>query len=200
MKKQTAGKLVRNLVAGLPGFKASGRLLYLPVNNGMLTGCYFESSDFEQQIILVNYFATIIAYPLEFLVFDLTFRLRDGRGGERWSLFDEMVASEISDAIKLQALPLIKKLQSPETFAEEICRVDTIQGQRAAAVAFAKAGEKERALGTIVKLSPKLNLGIAWQGEIAGRLTELLKKLEANNDASLLAGWEEMSRAKLNVA
>lgn len=105
MTKQKAGRLVRNLVAGLPNFKASGGLLYLPVNNGMLTGCYFESSDFEQEIILVNYFATIVA-SLEFLAFDLTFRLRDWRGGERWTLADKMVTSEITDAIKLQALPL----------------------------------------------------------------------------------------------
>ena len=69
MTKQKAGRLVRNLVAGLPNFKASGGLLYLPVNNGMLTGCYFESSDFEQEIILVNYFATIVA-SLEFLAFE----------------------------------------------------------------------------------------------------------------------------------
>jgi hypothetical protein len=166
----------------------------------MLTGCYFESSDFEREITLITYFATIVVYPHESLAFDRTFRLRDRRGGERWSLADEMTMPEITDAIKPQAVPLIKTMQSPEIFAAEMCQLDTIQGQRAAAVAFAKAGEKGKALDTIVKLLPKLNLSIPWQGEIAGRLTELFRQLETNNAVSLLADWEAISRAKLKVA
>ncbi len=166
----------------------------------MLTGCCFEVSGFEKNTYMITCFATCAAYPRDHLSFDLPFRLREGHGGDRWNIGGEKTASEIPPAITVQALPFLKRMQSPQAFAEEILTGSrSIQSQRAAAVALASAGKDGHALAVIADLISQLNSGVPWQAEIGSNLCKLSEELEAGNAASLLANWERVSRERLKL-
>jgi hypothetical protein len=200
LKELTVGSLLKFLVKEIPDFRLVGRLLYRPITKGMLVGCYFESSDFEKKTAMITCFATVAAYPLDSLSFDLPFRLRDSQGGDRWNIGSDKSASEIHRAITVQALPFLDKMQSPQAFAEELLKgSQSVQSQRGAAVALAYSGERARALAIVAGLFPKLDQSIQWQAELVAKLSELSERLENGTQRGLLADWERTTRERLKL-
>jgi hypothetical protein len=199
MTTKTTSKLLTLIIPRLPEFKIKGGLLCLPITNGIFSGCNFDSSDFDKNVVLITYFTTVVAFPLEFLGFDMADRLRDQRGGDRWDLSASDCAIKITDAIKQQAFPALSARTDPSVFARVIRKTDTVQAQRAAAVALALAGEDEKALHLISTLIPKLDLSVPWESDIDRRLSELAKHLRAGTAKELLNSWEEISRDRLKL-
>ena len=204
MKKKEFASLARQLLPHVADMIVHGpMMLTIPVGQ-VLRGIYFEGSDFDAKSFYVWVFWLPLYVPTEQVSFNLGKRIRSA-AGERWNTDSPRLLENLVIAIRTEAIPLLKRLETPEGVLE--AARSAAAGSKdpyvhqALSYALAIAGKTEAAVSAIDVLLGFLDPAIPWQAELGSRTTLLKEKLleRPENAAAMLEGWRTESIRKLGL-
>jgi hypothetical protein len=104
--------LEKSLLPEFPGFVIKGPLMFIPPAESLLRGISFEGSSFDKTSFYVTVFIMPLCVPMRFLYFNFGSRVRLRGGGDRWNAGMPNLVTELSHALKLQAVPFLSRVES----------------------------------------------------------------------------------------
>ncbi|MGA2280263.1 MAG: hypothetical protein ABSG80_08175 [Verrucomicrobiota bacterium] len=191
-------KIGKALLPELPGFAVKGNLLLIPPATQILRGICFEPSGFDKKAFYVNVFILPLCVPTRHIYFN--FGKRVGIG---WNSNAPNVLSELSMALKHEALPFLSRVKALHGFIE-LAKSFSSQNPNtpeAIAYAFARTGNMCKAVAMLDELTHLLDMKVPWQFEMAERADALRSQL-LNDPASAqkqLEVWEAESVRNLGL-
>jgi hypothetical protein len=198
MTKKEFAKIGKALLPELPGFAVKGHLLLIPPVRQVLRGICFEPSGFDKKAFYVNVFILPLCVPTQHLYFNF-----GNRVGIGWSSDAPNVFSELSLALKREALPFLSRVEDLHDFIE-LAKSFSLQNPHtpeAIAYALARAGDVDKAVAELDTLLAMLDVKVPWQFEMAERANAL--KAQLLNDApgaqKQLEAWEVESVRNLGL-
>jgi hypothetical protein len=181
------------LLHGLPGFTIKGSLLFVSPIKHLLRGVSFDGSSFSKTKFHVTYFVMPLCVPSKHLTLSFGNRLRL-RGIDGWDSQLPNLIAELGSALKEQALPLFKPMQSLADFIAyaRLSPGTNPQTLRSIAYALARSGQSDQAVAAINEMQKHNDLQFAWQKEISEESQALREKLIEAPDAAnkQLEEWE----------
>jgi len=198
MTKKEFEKIGKALLPELPGFAVKGNLLFMLPVRQVLRGICFEPSGFDRRAFYVNVFVLPLCVPTQYLYFN--FGRRVGTG---WSSDAPDVYSELSLALRREALPFLSRVEDLDDFiqlAKSFSRANP-RTREAIAYALARVGEVDKAIAELDTLLAMLDVKVPWQLEMAER-ANALKSLLLHDFASAqkqLQEWEAESIRNLGL-
>jgi hypothetical protein len=195
VKNRQFATLARHLARELPNFAVKDYLVFQCPIARSLNGLCFESSSHEDRAFYVWYFFMPLCVPSKFLYFNFGERLRLRSGSDRWNADDPRLVSEMSCAIRQQAIPFISGLTLPLEIAKKIERIgkqDTPMTLEAAAYSYILAGEIDRARTVLDRLTVALDPKYTSDVEIRSRSQTIVAKLSSGicDAREQLLSWE----------
>ena len=173
--------LEEGLLLELPGFSVNERLMLISPLENVLRAIYFESSSYDKTAFSVTVFVMPLCVPTEHLSFNFGRRVRHKGGGDRWTMTMPNLVTELSTALKDQALPFLSQVKNLLDFVD---MAKSFSGNphtpKAIAFALARAGQDHRAIAVLDELLSQLDLNVAWHQAIADQAETLKTKLVSN--------------------
>ncbi len=186
--------LEKSLLPELPGFAVKGPLMFIPSAEGLLRGISFEGSSFDKTSFYVTVFVMPLCAPTKHLYFNFGNRIRHKEGADRWHMEMPNLVTELSSALKLQAMPFLSRVGSLLDFVgvAKSFSASNLNTPKAIAFALARAGQTSQAVEVLDQLLSQLDLNVAWQREIADQAKALRGKLVTNpiETEQQLEAWE----------
>lgn len=203
MKSKDFNKLAKDILPRLDGYRVKGAMIFsMPVGH-ILRGVSFESSSHDAGAFYMWTFFQPLCVPVEYLVFNLGFRLADDLGQNRWSVERPDLINAVGDSIIRHAVPYLKKVETAKgaaDVADNLCSQNK-SIQESAAYSAILAGDGARAGSQLMKLIEGLDVGIAWQHDILIRVKKINELLDINIERAqeCLGGWEMYTARSLNI-
>ncbi len=202
MRTKEFVSLERQLLSELAGFSIKGPLMFIAPVTSLLRGISFEPSAFDKTSFYVDKFIMPLCVPTRYLNFNFGDRVRESGGSDCWSSDMPNLISELTTALKQQAVPFLTSVKSLLHFVElaQSCS-DNPHTPKSIAFALARAGRIEEAINVIDKFLPQLDLTVAWQKDIAELSSFLRIKLVTDpaETQQQLAAWEAESVHNLGL-
>jgi hypothetical protein len=168
----------------------------------ILRAICFEASSLDKESFYVWAFPLPLFVPTDRIHFSFGDRLRY-RGGDRWSINETAMISELQAVVRGKALPFLTHVGSVQGLLEFF---ETAPNRRnpyvmqgiAYALAFV---DIERAIAALRELESLLDVQIPWQSELKERAQSFRIQLTENPSAARqqLEGWESDSIGKLKL-
>ncbi len=207
MKTRDFIAISKQLLPSLPGMVVHNGMMLAASNDAVLRGICFEGSSFDAGSFYVWSFGMQLYVPADGINFNLGVRLRMESGAERWHQAEDQLIVKLSNAVRIQAVPMLRQLETAAGVVELTRAAASVASgnphlHRELAFALAKAGENEAALGELEVLSRRLDRQVPWQNEIARSSEALHQCLIADPEGvpALLKQWvaENVHRLGLN--
>lgn len=183
----------KSLLAELPGYAIKGSLMFIPPVESLLRGLSFEGSSFDRASFYVTAFVMPLCVPTTHLYFNFGSRVRDKGGGDRWDSRMPGLTKQLSDSLKLTAVPFLSRVESLLDFVDVAREFPgNPHTPKAVAFALARAGRIAQAIEILGGLPRQLDVNVKWQREIAGQASTLKAILEADPSKAMeqLRAWE----------
>jgi hypothetical protein len=203
MTNRQVAALAKGLRSLASGFVVRGPLLASVPLGHVLRGIYFEGSSFSKDAFYVWAFCQPLCVPAEAISFNLGQRLKDERGGERWSKTDTALLSHLGEAVGTQGLPFLGKVSSPSgaaALAEERATVSRDPYLlQAAGYLWAAAGRIAEAQAALEALRRTVDGSVTWQQDMATRAAVLTMKFQDGSADEQLRVWEAETARRLGL-
>lgn len=191
MKKKEFEAIGKRLLHELPGFVVKGELLVIRPIGKILRGVCFNRS-INPRSFYVEIFVQPLFVPSQYIV--LNFGKRLGGSCHSWNADAPNLITEISTALKCEALPFLSCVESLLDFVEVAKSFSTGNPHtpRAIAFALARAGRNSEAVEVLDQLMNQINLEVPWQREMADMAKSLKTQLLSDPIAAQkqLDAWE----------
>jgi hypothetical protein len=196
-------KLETRLLREFPGFVVKGRLLFRSPTEGLLQGIHFDGSDFDKISFYVTFFVMPLCVPSEHLYLNYGSRVRNKRGGDRWSKDAPDLVAELSLALESQAMPFLRVCSSLMSFVDIAASSfsATPRGLQARAFTLARAGRFDTAIELLDQLLSQVDRSVRWQKQIAVLSQGLREKLVSSPEKAQqqLEAWETETLRNLGI-
>jgi hypothetical protein len=201
MTRKDFERIGKRLLPLLPDeYTAFGELVLATPVRSLLRAIHFDRSSNSKDAFFVKVFFQPLYVPSAHLVLSFGKRLND-----RWNCADANGISQLSEAVKMHAVPYLESIRSPADFPSGLQRLgisaSTLVPAEAVAFSYARAGKWEKARAHLSALPSALNGGRDWEREILGRGRHLLSAVDESPAAAeaLLNDWEEFSVKSLGL-
>lgn len=185
--------LEKSLLPELPGFAIKRTVMFIPPVERLLRGISFEGSSFDKTSFYVNTFMMPLCRPANHLYLNFGDRVRKKEGADRWNITKPDVVTELTAALKLQAVPFLSRVESLLDFVE-IAKSPPSNQRSLEAIAFAlaRAGQIIQAVEVFDQLLNQVDLNVGWQRDLGDQAKALRDKLVANpiEAQQQLEAWE----------
>jgi hypothetical protein len=199
----------KRLLPDLPGFAVKGGLLFVRPVGHTLRGILFSRS-IDKRTFYVHIFIQPLFFPAEHIILNIGWRLRvRPKGPESWDADAPSLIAELSDGLRREALPFLKRIQTDRDVAEAASSVNLITGpiahpaiaygsvhafnQEVIAYALARSGDLDQARDALDRLLGfPSNMEIPWHREADRRARAMKSQLGTDPAAALrqLDAWE----------
>jgi hypothetical protein len=203
MKKKEFVRLEQQLLPEMPGFAISGPLMFIQPVGQILRGICFESSGFSAPVFYVSMFVLPLCIPREYLSLNFGDRIKRP-AGRQWRSDSPDLLVELSAAIRQEALPTLRRVQSLSDFLKDTKLQgshDNPNNREAVAYALIRTGDFAEADRILRHLLYTLDVNVAWERVIAERANGMRAKLAADPSAAQrqLEVWEAQSIQNLGL-
>ena len=182
MKKKEFEAIGKQLMLYLPEFGLNGDLLFIQPIEHVVRGICFNGS-IDPRSFYVEVFLQPLFVPSEHIRFNIGWRLRGKAGGPTgWNANSPGLVTELRNELQREALPFLRRIQSPKDLADAASTIHPIQGpgeqkssehnsrdpitQQAIAFALARAGDAREACDALDRLVRLVNGNNFWQHEV----------------------------------
>lgn len=201
MTKKDFEKLGKRLLPELPNFAVKGQLLFIqPIGHTLRAVC-FDGSSFDPDLFFVHVFLQPLFIPAKHIGLNLGWRI--GGGSYRWNVNVSNLQTQLSAALRREALPFLIRIESAQDVVaaiESLGKSADPYAQQAIAYAWARAGDIIRAIKELERLVRMLDVKVPWQHEIAERAETLKTKLADPTQAQRqFEVWENESAENLGL-
>ena len=179
MKRADFVALEKKLLPALPDFTYKGALVFVPPVQTILRGVWFEGSSFDKSSFYAQFFVMPLCVPTEHLYGNFGNRVRLKGGADRWNNETPNLVDELSDALRMQAVPFLSRAKTLLDFAEMASSFSFSNPHtpRAIGFALARAGRTSEAVHVLDQLLAQIDRKVPWQMEIANQSTYLRDQL-----------------------
>ncbi|MGA1981172.1 MAG: hypothetical protein ABSG84_01755 [Acidobacteriaceae bacterium] len=178
MTNRDFDKLAETLMSEFPIFARHKKLLYLPLENGLLRGILFDSSDFSKTKFYVYAFLMPLFVPSKNLTLSFGDRLRVDKKFDCWDLNNADTAAKLRNAIETQGLPFLNSLGTVTDFISYLRdKGPMTHSLEALAYSLAWEGLALEAASVFDQIPPRLEPNIPWQKELRDRAIECATQL-----------------------
>jgi hypothetical protein len=166
-------KLAGPLISEFPTFARHKKLLYLPLENGLLRGVLFDSSAFSKTAFYAYAFVMPLFVPSKNLTLSFGDRLRIDEKFDNWSLKNADTLARLGDAVENQALPFLNSFHTVTDFIIYLRNRDlTTHSLEAMAYSLAWQGLVHEAASAFEDIPPRLDANVPRQKELRDRAIE----------------------------
>jgi hypothetical protein len=214
MKTTKIQKIIKShLLSSFKSFACTGRMMFLEPRGSVLCGIYFEDSSFNQTTLYVWVFVQPLYVPSEHVHFTFGHRLinraEGGLANESWNLgseseYDEHQIQSLANAIRGDAIPYIKRLETPQDIANNLSEstglLNNVFVREAVAYSRAKIGEYANAKKELEALMYSVDPDDPWYS-IKTRAQELLTGINGGSKSvsDLFEKWEHETAVHLHL-
>lgn len=215
MKKKELESIGKRLFPDLLEIAVKGDLLFMRPIEHVLRGICFDGS-IDPRSFYVEVFVQPLFVPSQQISFNIGWRLRGKGGGPTsWNADSPSLVTELRSALQSEALPFLRRVESPMEFAVAAGAVHPVNGpmapqsidtssdpvrQQAVAYAWARAGDIQQADDALSRLIRLANQNLFWKREAAQ--ASMLKSVFLTDPAAAqrqLDAWEEETVKNLGL-
>jgi hypothetical protein len=152
--------LEKSLLPEFAGFAIKGKLMFIPPARHILRGINFEGSDFSKTSFFVTRFVIPLCVPTKYLYFLLCDRIRDKGKGDGWDANMPNLFAELTEALKLQALPFLSEVETLPNFITVLMRShgsDHAGALEPMGYAYARMGYVDNAIDALDRLLARID-------------------------------------------
>jgi hypothetical protein len=175
-----------------------GRMLVLPPTEHILRALFIEDASNPQGFYLWSLIQPLFQ-PASSVSFN--FGKRVGGASHVWLVTDAV--SELTDAVRREALPFLEEVSTPESFGNWsfIRNSQDVYAAEATAYALVLAGRFSEGIDGLNKLNDALS-DSGWQGAMKGRAVELIGLTHSDPAGAkrVLESWEKETRLALKLS
>lgn len=182
MKKKQFEAIGKQLLTVFPGFHAKGKFISAtPIDHTLRAICFDESIKAKR--FYVQVFFQPLFVPKAVIAFNLGWRL--GGGSHTWDADAPTLIDELGDSLRRDALPFLSRVRSPLDVAkvgESLRRSGDVRVREAIAYAYARAGERKKAILALDKFVKSVDVLFPWQQEMVDDARALRSVVESDPD------------------
>lgn len=202
MKARELKPVFDALLPYLPGFAKCKRILLKAPMNGMLRAINFDPSAFDKDSLYVSSVVMPLCVPRDYISLLFGDRLKHETEGQHWNALMPNLVTDLSTAIRQQALPILTAAESLDGFTDLAKRSwRNPHAPKSVAFALARAGKGKEAVALIDDYLPELDVAARAEKDIfdiSTRLRDLLIRDPEAADRQLRA-WEDYTIQKLKL-
>ena len=198
--------LYKEIVGSLSGFAFHKSLLLMTPMQGMLRAVHCDPSAFSKDDFQVSAFVMPLCVPIEHLTLTLGKAIgHPVTGGWGWSRKMPDLAADLLDAIRLDALPFLKDVDSAHDFADMARKFwGNPHTPKKVAFVLARAGHTALALSVLDEAVPacaKLDMSNSWQKQLFEDTRNFRDVLRTDPGEAQrkLGEWEDYTIQKLGL-